>query len=53
MQNIMAQNDLVFFATPSGVSKDLVKPFVVNGFPVIDLSGDLRLKKWGKLSKMV
>lgn len=53
-KNIMAQNDLVFFATPSGVSKDLVEPFIENSFPVIDLSGDLRLKngesyrKWYK-----
>lgn len=43
-KNIMAHNDLVFFATPSGVSKDLVEPFIENSFPVIDLSGDLRLK---------
>lgn len=51
-KNIMAQNDLVFFATPSGVSKDLVKPFVVKGFPVIDLSGDLRLKNGESYRKM-
>lgn len=44
---IMAQSDLVFFATPSGISKDLVAPFVEAGFPVIDLSGDFRLTSIG------
>lgn len=43
-QQLMKDNDLLFFATPSGISKDLVAPFVENNFPVIDLSGDLRLK---------
>ena len=40
---IMTHSDLVFFATPSGVAKDLSKNFVKNNFPVIDLSGDHRL----------
>ena len=40
---IMAENQVVFFATPSGISKDLVETFVKADFPVIDLSGDLRL----------
>lgn len=44
-QQIMKKNDIVFFATPSGISKDLVKDFAAADFPVIDLSGDLRLKK--------
>lgn len=48
---IMEQNDLVFFATPSGISKDLVTDFVLKDFPVIDLSGDLRLKKAGEYEK--
>lgn len=43
-EKIMAENEIVFFATPSGISKDLVTPFVEKGFPVIDLSGDLRLE---------
>lgn len=43
-EKIMKNNDLVFFATPSGISKDLVHEFVAKDFPVIDLSGDLRLK---------
>ena len=48
---IMQQADLVFFATPSGVAKDLSQDFVTVGFPVIDLSGDHRLpaasyEKW-------
>lgn len=43
-QQIMAENDLVFFATPAGFSKDNVAAFLEADFPVIDLSGDLRLK---------
>lgn len=50
-QVIMAKSDLVFFATPSGLSKDLAGPFIAAGFPLIDLSGDFRLpaatyQKW-------
>ncbi|MEX0381616.1 N-acetyl-gamma-glutamyl-phosphate reductase [Leuconostoc sp. MS02] len=41
--HIMQSTDLVFFATSSGVSKDLVQPFIAANFPVIDLSGDFRL----------
>lgn len=40
---IMAKTDLVFFATPAGVTKDIALPFIQAGFPVIDLSGDFRL----------
>ncbi len=48
---IMSQADLVFFATPSGLSKSLAAPFIAANFPVIDLSGDFRLpaetyEKW-------
>ncbi len=50
-EKIMAHNDLVFFATPSGISKDLVADFVAQDFPVIDLSGDLRLKKLAEYKK--
>ena len=32
------------FATPAGISKELAATLVANDFPVIDLSGDLRLK---------
>ena len=50
-QKIIAESDLVFFATPSGVAKDLVADFVAADFPVTDLSGDHRLlahqyEKW-------
>lgn len=50
---IMNKSDIVFFATPSGIAKDLSKDFVESNFPVIDLSGDHRLKpdvykKWYK-----
>ncbi|MCH4168456.1 MAG: N-acetyl-gamma-glutamyl-phosphate reductase [Streptococcaceae bacterium] len=40
---IMAESDLVFFATPSGVSREVAIQFIENQFPVIDLSGDFRL----------
>lgn len=43
-QQIMAENDVVFFATPAGFTKEEVLPFVEAGFPAVDLSGDLRLK---------
>ncbi|GMA69937.1 N-acetyl-gamma-glutamyl-phosphate reductase [Leuconostoc litchii] len=50
---IMQHADIVFFATSSGVSKDLASEFIEAKFPVIDLSGDFRLpaslyKKWYK-----
>ena len=44
-EKIMAQADLVFFATPSGISGKLAQPFIEASFPVIDLSGDYRLPK--------
>lgn len=50
-QKIMAISDLVFLATPSGSSKELALPFLKAGFPVIDLSGDFRLKKAGTYEK--
>ncbi|MFE7062596.1 N-acetyl-gamma-glutamyl-phosphate reductase [Sutcliffiella sp. NPDC057660] len=46
--------DLMFFATPSGISKDLIPAFLEKGITCIDLSGDFRLKdgalyeKWYK-----
>ena len=48
---IMENSELVFFATPSGISKELALPFVKENFPVIDLSGDFRLKKEGMYEK--
>ncbi|TLS36863.1 N-acetyl-gamma-glutamyl-phosphate reductase [Pseudalkalibacillus caeni] len=48
--------DVVFFATPSGVSKNFVPEFLEYGVKCIDLSGDFRLKdpllyeKWYKNS---
>ena len=41
--HIMQSADLVFFATSSGVTKDIAEPFIAKKFPVIDLSGDFRL----------
>ncbi|UQS87297.1 N-acetyl-gamma-glutamyl-phosphate reductase [Nicoliella spurrieriana] len=43
-QTIIDENDAVFFATPAGVTSKLAKPFIDADFPVIDLSGDFRLK---------
>lgn len=48
---IMEQSDLVFFATPSGISKEIATTFVEADFPVIDLSGDFRLKTDGQYEK--
>jgi N-acetyl-gamma-glutamyl-phosphate reductase len=36
--------DVVFLATPSGISKDLVPSLLDNGVKCIDLSGDFRLR---------
>lgn len=41
---IAEESDLVFLATPSGVSASLVDQFIGKNIKVIDLSGDLRLK---------
>lgn len=38
--SIMNQSEIVFFATPSGIAKNLSQDFVKANFPVIDLSGD-------------
>lgn len=51
---IASETDLVFLATPSGISSSLVEAFVETNIKIIDLSGDLRLKnsqvyeKWYK-----
>lgn len=50
-EKIMVKSELVFFATPSGISKELAIPFVKANFPVIDLSGDFRLKEDGAYEK--
>ncbi|HWO75763.1 MAG TPA: N-acetyl-gamma-glutamyl-phosphate reductase [Bacillus sp. (in: firmicutes)] len=48
--------DVIFFATPSGVSREILPKFLENGLTCIDLSGDFRLKsqteyeKWYKKS---
>ena len=43
-EEIAAEVDLVFTATPSGVSSKLVPQLLKAGLKVIDLSGDYRLK---------
>ncbi|OTE88589.1 N-acetyl-gamma-glutamyl-phosphate reductase, partial [Escherichia coli] len=50
-EKIQKENQLVFFATPAGISKELAATFVANDFPVIDLSGDLRLKDRDRYQK--
>lgn len=47
-EKIMETSDLVLLATPSGISKELALPFIAANFPVIDLSGDFRLKEVGE-----
>ena len=55
-QNLADKNDVVFLATPSGVSSKLVPPLMEAGVKCIDLSGDFRLRspeeyeKWYKHS---
>lgn len=52
---IAAEVDLVFMATPSGISSQLVSEFMKHDIKIVDLSGDFRLqdqsayKKWYKL----
>lgn len=43
-EQIARDADVVFMATPSGVSSELVPAFIKEGARVIDLSGDFRLK---------
>lgn len=42
--SLCEQNDIVFLATPSGVSSNLVPQLLDNGIKCIDLSGDFRLR---------
>ncbi len=44
---ISEKADIVFMATPSGISKELTPDFVDKGVKVIDLSGDFRFKDPG------
>ncbi|HEY4400151.1 MAG TPA: N-acetyl-gamma-glutamyl-phosphate reductase [Lactobacillaceae bacterium] len=44
VDELMANNNMAFFATSAGVTKDLALTFMQARFPVIDLSGDLRLQ---------
>lgn len=43
-QVVEGQTDVIFFATPAGVTSQIAQPFIEDNFPVIDLSGDYRLK---------
>jgi len=42
-EKIMGSCDLVFFATPHGISKDLLPDYLDRGIKIIDLSADFRL----------
>lgn len=44
-ETIMTNDELVFFATPAGVTSQLASTFIKQHFPIIDLSGDFRLKQ--------
>ncbi len=44
LRRIKEEVDVVFLATPSGVSKELAPKFINNHLKIIDLSGDFRLK---------
>nr|WP_230501544.1 N-acetyl-gamma-glutamyl-phosphate reductase [Sutcliffiella rhizosphaerae] len=44
VDHAMNEADFFFFATPSGVAKELIPRFIENEIPCIDLSGDHRLK---------
>ncbi|WP_090830683.1 MULTISPECIES: N-acetyl-gamma-glutamyl-phosphate reductase [unclassified Bacillus (in: firmicutes)] len=48
VDRIAEESDLVFLATPSGVSSELAKGFFDKNIKIIDLSGDLRLKNKNK-----
>ncbi|MGE8203942.1 N-acetyl-gamma-glutamyl-phosphate reductase [Heyndrickxia sp. NPDC080065] len=48
---IASNVDLLFFATPSGVSKEVIPQFLEQGITCIDLSGDFRLKNKGEYEK--
>lgn len=43
-ESLCQKVDVVFFATPSGISRDLVPSFLEKGILCIDLSGDFRLR---------
>lgn len=45
VENIIQEVDCLFCATPSGVTGKLMLPLIETGFPVIDLSGDFRLRE--------
>ena len=50
-EKIAKQSDIVFLATPSGVSAKLISEFCDLDIKVIDLSGDLRLQTPGEYEK--
>ncbi|MEX2104396.1 MAG: N-acetyl-gamma-glutamyl-phosphate reductase [Bacilli bacterium] len=44
IERLAEEVDLVFFATPSGISKDIIPTLIKHDVTCIDLSGDFRLK---------
>jgi N-acetyl-gamma-glutamyl-phosphate reductase len=51
VDKIANEVDLVFFATPSGVSRETLPQFIDRGISCIDLSGDFRLKSGDSYKK--
>jgi N-acetyl-gamma-glutamyl-phosphate reductase len=50
-EKISKENEVVFLATPSGVSSSLAPQLVDKGIKVIDLSGDFRLRSQNEYEK--
>ncbi len=44
IEDLASESDVIFFATPAGVSSQSVPSLLNKGVPMIDLSGDFRLK---------
>ncbi len=50
-EKLAEESDVIFFATPAGVSSQSVPSLLNKGVPMIDLSGDFRLKNGGLYEK--
>ncbi|MGB8001669.1 MAG: N-acetyl-gamma-glutamyl-phosphate reductase [Anaerobacillus sp.] len=44
-EELAEESDVIFFATPAGISSQTVPTLLKKGVPMIDLSGDFRLKE--------
>jgi N-acetyl-gamma-glutamyl-phosphate reductase len=50
-ERVKEENEVIFLATPSGVSANLTPKLIDDRVKIIDLSGDLRLKEAGQYEK--